>query len=713
MTVDSGEDNDGYEVIDFKEIPIENGQEIKQQERVVEVQAIDKELEAQQEMLDDDDNQPCGWFFCRPRCIQCCNRPGGYLFFLCIFALAQSTTVNGLIYVIVTTLERRFNLTSARSGAISSCYDFSVMIVVVFVTYFGEKAHKPLWIGSGAIIFGMGSFLFTLPHFLTDEYTYGGVPGEETCSADRNLTDSCLIDDQENLSRYYWFFVVAQVLHGIGASPLYTLGQAFLYSNSKPTTGALFIGIFQASSMFAPAIGYIGGGLFLSIYTDIKIADQQNIDPTSPLWVGAWWLGFMCTGSAAILVAIPLLAFPKSLPGVKKAQKEREKSTQKGSEFKTTSTTVTGRVKEFPAAMKNLFTNAPYMCITLATAAENFILACVAVFGPKFVESVFTLTSGQAAFFAGLVVIPSALAGCLLGGILIKIFKWGYKGRMRFLIASLTISWLVMPAVFVQCPGLNFAGVTIEYGNPESVLDIGDSNITGYCNLNCGCTDDYDPVCAPSTNIMYYSACHAGCKVLDDTNDKKEYFDCGCIPDGNGGYGGEATQGKCYEDCNNLRWFSVLIFVMLFCTFAVVVPSVTGIFEVVDINQRTTALGLQSVFYRCLGTVPGPIVFGLLIDRSCMIWEEECEGLRKCWLYENGQFAMYMFIIVFSCRAIALAFYLAAYFLYTPALKTITDQNSIHVPAMADKGTDTTELEKIADGKFEDHEVPHPRYTIM
>ncbi|PIK42943.1 putative solute carrier organic anion transporter family member 4A1 [Apostichopus japonicus] len=510
------------------------------------------------------------------------------------------------------------------------------MIVVVFVTYFGEKAHKPLWIGSGAIIFGMGSFLFTLPHFLTDEYTYGGVPGEETCSADRNLTDSCLIDDQENLSRYYWFFVVAQVLHGIGASPLYTLGQAFLYSNSKPTTGALFIGIFQASSMFAPAIGYIGGGLFLSIYTDIKIADQQNIDPTSPLWVGAWWLGFMCTGSAAILVAIPLLAFPKSLPGVKKAQMERAKSTQKGSEFKTTSTTVTGRVKEFPAAMKNLFTNAPYMCITLATAAENFILACVAVFGPKFVESVFTLTSGQAAFFAGLVVIPSALAGCLLGGILIKIFKWGYKGRMRFLIASLTISWLVMPAVFVQCPGLNFAGVTIEYGNPESVLDIGDSNITGYCNLNCGCTDDYDPVCAPSTNII-----------------------------------------------------------------------------VVDINQRTTALGLQSVFYRCLGTVPGPIVFGLLIDRSCMIWEEECEGLRKCWLYENGQFAMYMFIIVFSCRAIALAFYLAAYFLYTPALKTITDQNSIHVPTMADKGTDTTELEKIADGKFEDHEVPHPRYTIM
>lgn len=691
MTVDSGEDNEGYRKEDemsenhhdeVKEKPVENGNEIKTQERMVEV--LDKEQEAKLELELADDDLPCGWFGFRPKCFQFFNRPGGYLFFLCLFTLAQSTTVNGLIYVVITTLERRFNLPSARSGAISSCYDFSVMIVVIFVTYFGEKAHKPLWIGCGAAIFGMGGFLFSMPHFLTNDYTYGGVPGEETCSANRTNVDPCDIEDGENLSRYYWFFVVAQVLHGIGASPLYTLGQEFLYSNSGPSTGALFIGIFQASSMFAPAIGYIGGGLFLSIYTDIQLADDQTIDSTSPLWVGAWWLGFMCTGSAAILVSIPLLAFPRSLPGAKKAQLMRKTTTQKGSEFKTTSTGVGGRIKEFPAAMKNLFTNAPFMCIALASAAENFILACVAVFGPKFVESVFTLTSGQAAFFAGLVVIPSALIGCVLGGILIKIFKWKYRGRMRFLIISLTISWLAVPCVFVQCPSLQFAGVTMEYFGSET-LDLGESNITAVCNLDCSCADNYDPVCAESTNVMYYSACHAGCSVIDDSENTKEYFECGCVPDGNGGYGGPVTQGKCYEDCNNLAWFSALIFVMLFFTFAVVVPSVTAVFEVVDINQRTTALGLQSVFYRLLGTVPGPIVFGLLIDKSCMIWEDQCDGLRNCWLYENGQFAMYMFVIVFSCRAISILFYLAAYFLYSPAETSDADPNSIPLPSLNDE----------------------------
>lgn len=82
-------------------------------------------------------------------------------------------TCNGFVYVVTSTLERRFNLSSTKSGAISSAYDFTVMAIVVFVTYFGEKGHKPMWLGVGAIIFGIGSWMFTLPHFLTGPYMYG------------------------------------------------------------------------------------------------------------------------------------------------------------------------------------------------------------------------------------------------------------------------------------------------------------------------------------------------------------------------------------------------------------------------------------------------------------------------------------------------------------------------------------------------------------
>ena len=101
---------------------------------------------------------------------QCFNNPKGYLLFACLFVVAQGMTVNGLIYVVTSTLEKRFNLTSTRSGFISSCYDIAVLIVILFVTYFGERSHKPRIMGTGALIFGLGSLLFTLPHYLTGYY---------------------------------------------------------------------------------------------------------------------------------------------------------------------------------------------------------------------------------------------------------------------------------------------------------------------------------------------------------------------------------------------------------------------------------------------------------------------------------------------------------------------------------------------------------------
>lgn len=101
---------------------------------------------------------------------QPCNRSASFLFFWCAFALFQSTTVNGLVYVITTTIERRFSLTSAASGAVSSSFDLTVLALIVFVTYLTERLHKPLLIGSGAVIFALGSYVFTLPHFLSSRY---------------------------------------------------------------------------------------------------------------------------------------------------------------------------------------------------------------------------------------------------------------------------------------------------------------------------------------------------------------------------------------------------------------------------------------------------------------------------------------------------------------------------------------------------------------
>ena len=201
-------------------------------------------LASDDEGFGDEDEVECGWGRFRPRCLQCFNRMPGFLVFLCLFAITQGMTVNGLVYVVTTTLERRFGLPSVRSGFISSSYDFSVMVIIVFVTYFGERSHKPYWLGIGALIFSVGSVVFQFPHYTTPFYSFQSADFE-LCDTSRNSTDICEIGvEGTSLSHYFWVFVFAQFLHGLGAAPLYTLGVTYIDENVKPKMTSLYIGKF-------------------------------------------------------------------------------------------------------------------------------------------------------------------------------------------------------------------------------------------------------------------------------------------------------------------------------------------------------------------------------------------------------------------------------------------------------------------------------------
>ena len=52
-------------------------------------------------------------------------------------------------------------------------------------------------------------------------------------------------------------------------------------------------------------------------------------------------------------------------------------------------------------------------------------------------------------------------------------------------------------------------------------------------------------------------------------------------------------------------------------------------------EQRTLALGLQSLLFRAFGSIPGPIVFGAIIDSACLFWQFDCDHRGNCWVYNN------------------------------------------------------------------------------
>ncbi len=37
-----------------------------------------------------------------------------------------------------------------------------------------------------------------------------------------------------------------------------------------------------------------------------------------------------------------------------------------------------------------------------------------------------------------------------------------------------------------------------------------------------------------------------------------------------------------------------------------------------------------------LGWVPGPMIFGYLVDSACLLWEKTCSGTGECLFYDNN-----------------------------------------------------------------------------
>ena len=40
--------------------------------------------------------------------------------------------------------------------------------------------------------------------------------------------------------------------------------------------------------------------------------------------------------------------------------------------------------------------------------------------------------------------------------------------------------------------------------------------------------------------------------------------------------------------------------------------------------------------FRLFGTIPGPIIFGVIFDSTCIFWQEDCGRRGNCWLYDNA-----------------------------------------------------------------------------
>lgn len=115
--------------------------------------------------MEDLTTHDCGLLSWRPESMQNFARIKIFVLLLSMLVTLQQALSSGYINSVITTIEKRFEIPSSYSGLIASSYEIGNVITVIFVSYLGSRRHIPVWIGIGAVIMGIGSLIFMLPHF--------------------------------------------------------------------------------------------------------------------------------------------------------------------------------------------------------------------------------------------------------------------------------------------------------------------------------------------------------------------------------------------------------------------------------------------------------------------------------------------------------------------------------------------------------------------
>ncbi|XP_041054491.1 solute carrier organic anion transporter family member 2B1 isoform X2 [Carcharodon carcharias] len=605
-------------------------------------------------------------------------------FFVLCHGLLQLSQllVSGYLKSIISTIEKRFGLSSQNSGMLSSLNEIGSTVFIVFVSYFGSRVHRPRLIGCGGILVSVAAFTMALPHFIMGGYEFdqtiansvGNV--SDLCPLtleDQNLTnESCSTDKIDSDYKMLSLLIVGQLLLGVGGVPIQPFGISYVDDFASNRNSPLYLGILFAVSVLGPAFGFVLGSAVLRLYVDIDklSADEIGLQFGDPRWVGAWWLGFLIAASAVAVVSIPYFFFPREMPkedsgdpeGENKPKKQLDKLESK--DDTTQDLSLLQFIKSFPFILLRTLRSSVYLLVVLAQVCMSALMSGLTVFIGKFLEQQFTVTASFANLLIGGIQVPGAVLGILIGGAILRKFQITLRGSafMCFMAIFVAIC-ATTPLLFLGCSTQVVAGINYNHSSLDS-----SSGIELGCNQGCNCRDQaYNPVCT-TDGIEFTSPCHAGCKSAFFEADGKvvNYTDCSCVPAQN-----LVKPGTCGSGCYQL--LPPFIFFLTLAAFVATLcqtPSFMLVLRSVKPEDKSLAIGIQFLLFRVLAWLPGPIIYGSTIDTTCIRWEEKCNKKAACRYYNLDLFRIrYIGMqMLFQCGAFLL-FLMAYYFLVKDSLK--------------------------------------------
>ncbi|XP_020143179.2 solute carrier organic anion transporter family member 1B3 [Microcebus murinus] len=653
------------------------------------------------------------------------RRCDGFKMFLA--ALSLSYIAKGLGGVLMksslTQIERRFELSSSYAGLVDGGFEIGNLLVIVFVSYFGSKLHRPKIIGIGSLVMGIGGILIALPHFFMGHYRYSKETYTDPSENSTSSLPTCLTNQTLSFNRtspeivgkgcgketgsYMWIYVLlGNMLRGIGETPIGPLGMSYIDDFAKEGHSSVYIGFLGGIGMIGPLLGFTMTSLFSKLYVDIGYVDMSTIriTPKDSRWVGAWWLGFLVSGLFSIISSIPFFFLPQN-PYAQ--QKERKVSTSshvlktneernKTASLLKHKNNVSDNVTGFFQSLKSILTNPLYVIFLVLTLLQlsSFIGSFTYIF--KYVEQQYGNTASQASFLLGTITIPTVGAGMFAGGYIIRKFKLTLVGIAKFSCFTSTMSFILYLIHFTTiCESKSVAGLTLTYDGNNSVTSHIDVPLS-YCNSDCNCDkSQWEPVCG-NNGITYISPCLAGCKSSTGSKKSMVFHNCSCVQETgfqNRNY--SAHLGECPRENACKKKFYIYMAVQVFNSFFSALGGTTYILLTVKNVQpelKSLALGFHTLIIRTLGGILAPIYFGVLVDRTCMKWSVNSCGKRgSCRIYNSTLFGKLYFGMSIILRFPALILFVIFIF----AMKKKYEGKDTKPPENEKNVTDEANLESL------------------